>query len=114
MAGSVGLGWLWWRSEPPDVISMPARNFSSTAMVTMLSFLLLILVMILGGIVGHVGPKRYLEPGNLSRQAENAQKTAFQVISKKTARRRALIVWALLIALIADISLLVWLLWETP
>ncbi|PDS34442.1 hypothetical protein CO665_30900 [Rhizobium anhuiense] len=83
-------------------------------MVPMLSYLILFLVMIVGGIVGYVGPKRYLEPGNLSRQAENAQKTAFQVISKKTARRRTLIVWALLIALITDISMLVWLLWATP
>lgn len=74
----------------------------------MAPYLLLIFLSITSILANMAGPKRNLGPRNYDRDAENAYKAAFEVISKKEARRRRLINLALLIALLANLLLLVW------
>ncbi|SCB44785.1 hypothetical protein GA0061101_119104 [Rhizobium lusitanum] len=74
----------------------------------MAPYLLLFFIFVTCILAGMAGPPKTIGPRNYERDAENAYKAAFEIVSKETARRRRLISLLLVIALLIDILLLVW------
>lgn len=74
----------------------------------MAPYLLLLFLFATTILVGLAGPKKGLGPRNYDREAQDAYNAAFEVISKKTAKRRAHLKLLLLIVLLVDLLLLVW------
>ncbi|WFU06316.1 hypothetical protein QA648_24740 (plasmid) [Rhizobium sp. CB3171] len=74
----------------------------------MFPYLLFFVIIIACGLVNAVGPGKSLGPRSYMRDAEEAHKKAYQVISEKTARRQAILNRILFVALITVILLIVW------
>lgn len=74
----------------------------------MAPFLLLFFLFATLILVNLTGPQKTIGPKNYDREAEEAYKAAFEIVSGETVARRRLVRLLLVIALLVDILLLVW------
>ena len=74
----------------------------------MAPYLLVFFLFVTCGLVNMTRPRNMIGPTSSDRDIENAYNAAFNIVSKKSAERRRLVNRLLVIALLADLLLLVW------